>query len=259
MKSRGKRTSLKTKSRKKSTKYNHKGIRRQSKIDGSIVGGMNWNIQTILVAGLTMLSNLTTNAKTCSDYTVRFQDHILGNGAFHITTRDSKRTGAQKRFRLDEAMSVAIALHMESFGLFPPLVEACSALTNGKKEYIVTSELMPIPGSQIVDKRTKQVMPGWEASFKDFKYRILSYERDYNVKLTDVIRFHDDGSIAFVNTGNFMADYEFGNIYVVDSDLVEINPKDYEMFMNEMERHLPDVDDSKGYPMNTKHTLPDQK
>lgn len=223
-------------------------------------GGFNWNLQTILVAGLSILNNNVANAKTCSEYTVNFQDHILGHGAFHITTRDTASTGAQKRFRVDEAMSVAIALHMESEGLFAPLVEACTALTKGKREYIVTSELMKVPGNQIVDKLTKQVMPGWKKSFKDFKKRVQLYESQYNVKLSDVIQFNDDGSIASVNTGNFMADEPFGIIYVVDSDLVEINKKDYQIFMDELERHVPEVeDDSSGYPMKPKHTLPDQK
>ena len=56
-----------------------------------------------------------------------------------------------------------------------------------------------------------------------------------------------------------MADEPFGIIYVVDSDLVEINKKDYQIFMDELERHVPEVDDSRGYPMNPKLTLPDQK
>lgn len=247
------------KNKKIRNKKRRKTVKNQRQLFNVQKGGFNWNLQTILVAGLSIVSNIVANAKTCSEYTVNFQDHVLGHGAFHITTRDSKSTGAQKRFRVDEVMSVAIALHMESEGLFAPLVEACTARTKGMREYIVTSELMRVPGNQIVDKRTKQVMPGWEKSFKDFKKRVQLYESQYNVKLSDVIQFNDDGSIASVNTGNFMADGPFGIIYVVDSDLVEINKKDYQIFMDELERHVPEVDDSRGYPMNPKLTLPDQK
>jgi hypothetical protein len=238
-------------------KKRRKTVKNQRQPFNEQEGGFNW--KSVLVAGFSILNNIVANAKTCSEYTVNFQDHILGHGAFHITTRDSASTGAQKRFRVDEAISVAIALHMESEGLFAPLVEACTAQTKGKREYIVTSELMKVPGNQIVDKRTKQVMPEWEESFKDFKKRVQLYESQYNVKLSDVIRFNADGSIASVNTGNFMADGPFGIIYVVDSDLVEINAKDYQIFMDELERHVPEVDDSRGYPMNPKHTLPGQK
>ena len=185
-----------------------------------------FNLKYILVVSL-VVSLLLVNAKECSDTTLQYQTQRIGMGAFHITTTDPDRTGVQKTFDDIDLLDVAVALHMAKEGLYPPIIETCHYDT----EYLVTSKALKVQGNVILSKQYittwfgKQksvILPnkGWEQSFADFKRRVLAYQTKYRVNMWDVIQFDRNGDIIQYNPGNFMADTEFGKIYVVDADFI---------------------------------------
>lgn len=171
-------------------------------------------------------------AKECDYNTIIYQTHPIGKGAFHITTTDEERTGVQKTFDDTELLDVAVALNMEKEGLYPPIIETCHYERNKyQTEYLVTSKALKVAGDMILSKQyittwtgkqKSAVLPnkGWEQSFADFKSRILAYQTKYKVNMWDVIQFNVQGDIIKYNPGNFMADTEFGKIYVVDADFI---------------------------------------
>ena len=195
---------------------------------------------------------ISVNAKECGVNTIMYQTHRIGMGAFHITTTDADRTGVQKTFDDTELLDVAVALHLAKEGLYPPIIETCHYERNQyQHEYLVTAKALHMTGSEILSKQyvkswtgkqKAMVLPnkGWEKSFADFKNRILKYKTKYKVNMWDVIQFDENGDIIKYNPGNFMADKEFGTIYIVDADFIgESAPTDMqEVYLNSLDLYV---------------------